>query len=327
MADEPDQERDEQPTGEPVEPAETPDEKAPEKASEKAPAEPVLLVKRGVAKPRRFSRPALLGGAAAVALVAVVGGLAVVSELRDDDPAGSASAERNGIEDDPIGEVGERIDTAMRELTSVRVVLQPTDAQLPPFDLRLDVDGDCSGSVGADGAFGDVLAVDDQFFFRPGPEYWAAYAGAPAGSGGAGGTGVGGDQAAQIAELQEIVGDRWIDGTESADATSLGILCRQGLDALLGDTYDAGAFEEDGWLVGDEVEVAGRPAVTLTNGAGNATLRVATTGEPYILEAEVAQGASGATYTFSEQNEELDLAVPATDEIATNEELQAAVTP
>lgn len=312
MADEPDQERDEK-----VEPAET------------TSGEPVLLVKRGVDKPRRFSRPALLGGAAAVALVAVVGGLAVVSELRDDDPAGSASAERNGIEDDPIGEVGERIDTAMRELTSVRVVLQPTDAQLPPFDLRLDVDGDCSGSVGADGAFGEVLAVDDQFFFRPGPEYWAAYAGAPAGSAGGdtGGTGGGGDQAAQIAELQEVVGDRWIDGTESADATSLGILCRQGLDALLGDTYDAGAFEEDGWLVGDEVEVAGRPAVTLTNGAGSATLRVATTGEPYILEAEVAQGASGATYTFSEQNEELDLAVPATDEIATNEELQAAVTP
>lgn len=314
MADEPDQERDEQSTGDPVEPAGT------------TAGEPVLLVKRGVAEPRRFSRPALLGGAAALALVAVVGGLAVVAELRDDDPADSAGAERNGIEDDPIGEVGERIDAAMRELTSVRVVLQPTDAQLPPFDLRLDVEGDCSGSVGADGAFGQVLAVDDQFFFRPGPEYWAAYAGAPAGStGGTGGTGGTGDQAAQIAELQEVVGDRWIDGTESADATSLGILCRQGLDALLGDTYDAGAFEEDGWLVGDEVEVAGRPAVTLTNGAGSATLRVATTGEPYILEAEVAQGASGATYTFSEQNEELDLAVPPTDEIATDEELQAAV--
>lgn len=308
MADEPDQERDEQREDQPA-----------EKAAEAG--EPTLLVKRGVEKPRRFSRSTLVGGGAALALVAVVGGLAVFSQLRDgDDADAAAGAERNGIEDDPIGEIGERIDGAMRELTSVRVVLQPTDAQLPPFDLRLDVDGDCSGSVGADGAFGEVLAVDDQFFFRPGPEYWAAYAGTPSE-----GEGEGGDQAAQIAALQEVVGDRWIDGTESADATSLGILCQQGLEALLGDTYDADAFEEDGWLVSDEVEVDGNPAVTLTNGAGSATLRVATTGEPYILEAEVAQGSSGATYTFSEQNEPLDLSVPAADEIATNEELQAAV--
>ncbi|MDR6173911.1 hypothetical protein QE364_003257 [Nocardioides zeae] len=306
MADEPDQERDEQLADKPAEKAE----------------EPTLLVKRGVEKPRRFSRPALVGGGAALALVAVVGGLAVFSQLREGDVADAAGAERNGIEDDPIGEIGERIDGAMRELTSVRVVLQPTDAQLPPFDLRLDVDGDCSGSVGADGAFGEVLAVDDQFFFRPGPEYWAAYAGTPSEGEG---EGEGGDQAAQIAALQEVVGDRWIDGTESADATSLGILCQQGLEALLGDTYDADAFEEDGWLVSDEVEVDGDPAVTLTNGAGSATLRVATTGEPFILEAEVAQGASGATYTFSEQNEPLDLSVPPADEIATNEELQAAV--
>jgi hypothetical protein len=304
VADEPDQERDEQP-------AEAP--------------EPTLLVKRGVEKPRRFSRPVLAGGGVALALVAVVGGLAVFSQLREDGDADAAGAERNGIEDDPIGEIGQRIDVAMRELTSVRVVLQPTDAQLPPFDLRLDVDGDCSGSVGADGAFGEVLAVDDQFFFRPGPDYWAAYAGTPPTAGEAEGEPEGGDQAAQIAALQEVVGDRWIDGTESADATSLGILCSQGLEALLGDTYDADAFEEDGWLVSDEVEVDGNPAVTLTNGAGNATLRVATTGEPYILEAEVAQGASGATYTFSEQNEPLDLAVPPADEIATNEELRAAV--
>ncbi|NEN77839.1 hypothetical protein [Nocardioides zeae] len=324
MADEPDQERDEQPADEVAaeQSKDTPDG-SPDGTPDRTPAEePTLLVKRGVEKPRRFSRPAVVGGGVALALVAVVGGLAVLSESRQDDDASAAGAERNDIEDDPIGEIGERIDAAMRDLTSVRVVLQPTDAQLPPFDLRLDVEGDCSGSVGTDGAFGEVLAVDDQFFFRPGPEYWAAYAGAPAEGEG---QGEGEGQAAQIAALQEAVGDRWIDGTESADATSLGVLCRQGLEALLGDTYDADAFEEDGWLVSDEVEVDGRPAVTLTNGAGNATLRVATTGEPYILEAEVAQGSSGATYTFSEQNEPLDLSAPAADEIATNEELQAAV--
>ncbi|HEY1134670.1 MAG TPA: hypothetical protein VGE77_08830 [Nocardioides sp.] len=305
------------------EPDEKPAETSGETSGEKS-GEPVTLVKHGVSRPRRFSRTSLVGGGVAVALVAVVGGLAVVVESREDDTTTPAGAERNDIEDDPIGEVGERIDLAMRGLESVRVLLQPTDAQLPPFDLRLSVDGDCSGTVGAEGAYGEVLAVDDQFFFRPGPEYWAAYTDAPAGEGesdpGAA------DQAAQIAELQELVGERWIDGTDSADATSLGILCNQGLDALLGDAYEPAAFEEDGWLVGEQDEVDGRPAVSLTNGAGNATLWVATTGDPYILRAEVAQGASGATYTFSEQNEPLALEVPATDEIATNEELQAALT-
>ncbi|MFW6773512.1 hypothetical protein ACOACO_04455 [Nocardioides sp. CPCC 205120] len=275
----------------------------------------VTLVRGGVSPARRRTpdRKVLLGGAAA--LVVVAGAAVALARFGGDDgDGGSDGGEDNGVAEKSIGEIGAEVDAAMNGLTSVRIVIAPTGGEDAfSLDLRVDDAGECEGTYEADGVEATVLSVDDRFFYRPSANYWETS----------------GLDAATAATLQELVGDRWIDGSETAGVSSLGTLCSGGVDALTSDAYDATAFEQDGWTVGEEDEVDGTPAVRLERGdddAGSAvTLWVATTGEPYVLRADVAEGETSASYTLSEQNEPLGLEVPADDEIVPPDELVAAV--
>ncbi|MDF9714968.1 hypothetical protein INN71_13670 [Nocardioides sp. ChNu-153] len=273
----------------------------------------VTLVRGGVSPTRRRvpDRKVLLGGAAA--LVVVAGAAVALTQVGGDDD-GDGGGEDNGVAEKSIGEIGAEVDAAMNGLTSVRIVIAPTGGEDAfSLDLRVDDAGECEGTYEAQGVEATVLSVDDRFFYRPSANYWETS----------------GLDAATAATLQELVGDRWIDGSETAGVSSLGTLCSGGVEALTSDAYDATAFEQDGWTVGEEDEVDGRPAVRLEredDDAGSAvTLWVATTGEPYVLRADVAEGETSASYTLSEQDEPLGLEVPAPEEIVPPEELVAAV--
>lgn len=298
-------------TNDPVDPADG-------SGSDAAPAEgSVRLVKGGVTRGRRSpSRRAVVAGGAGLALL-VAGGVAVgVWQLRGD--GGNEVADLAASDSADVAAIGTEVDRGWRELESVRVRIDSPSEPNLTTDIRLTQDGRCAGTFGPDGSIAEVRSVDGTFYYSPGEDYWQAQIESAQAQP---------DPDAQVAlveTLRDTIGDRWVDGGATDEASSYGEFCAGGVDALVPEQFDASAFAADGWTVGGDADVDGTPVVSLVK-EGTATLFVAAEGEPWVLRAEVGQDDLSATYTFSEQNEPLDVEAPPEDEIVTVAELEAAV--
>lgn len=277
----------------------------------------VGLVKGEVTRGRRSLSPRALVAAAVAGAVLVGGGIAFAVTQTGDGDGGNELGDLATDDQADVGAVGAEIDRGWRELDSVRVRIEsPVEASLAT-DVRLDREGDCVGTFGRDGGIAEVRSVDGTFYYRPGADYWEAQLASAQTSADPG-------QAATVQALRDVIGERWVDGGPVTDDSTYGAFCANGIDALIPADYDPAAFAADGWQVGGTADVDGTPVVTVEK-AGTATLFVATEGEPWVLRAEVGDGEESATYTFTEQDEPLEVTAPPATEIVTTEELQAAV--
>ncbi len=219
------------------------------------------------------------------------------SETDATDDSSSAFAEQDGSAiRDAAGE-------AMGGLESLRVQGDLTvDGQEISLELAASTGGDCTGTIGIDGAEAEVLSVDGESWFRPSEEFWQAQAGS---------------QADQIIDL---VDGRWVvlgedDGfSEFCDLDEL-------LDELVDDSDEDTTYE-----TGETSDVDGTSAVAVvsTDEDGEVSTGFVAVDEPhYLLRIEKTEGEDPGSVVFSGFDEEVGASAPADDEIVNLDELGA----
>ena len=146
--------------------------------------------------------------------------------------------------------------------------------------LMVDTSGDCRGTVRADAAAAQIIAVAGKVWIKPNTAFFERNA---PGHG---------------AELSRLVGDHWIVGN-----AALAQVCD--LDNFLDSfRHVAGSATPQATKLGPAT-VDGRPAVRIQGHAddgGNVVAWIATTGKHYLLELRMTGGSSPAALTFSDFN-------------------------
>ena len=182
----------------------------------------------------------------------------------------------------------------MKALSSVTVGGElTTDGEKLTLDMAVTTEGSCEGTIGVQGGEAEIRSDGQQSWMKPDAAFWESFAGESA------------------AMVQQVVGDRWV--LVPGDASEFTELCD--LDELLS---EMGGDDEAKGEVGETKEVAGQEAVevsTETDEGDPLTVWVATEDPHHILEMEVSQGEEPGTITFSKFDEELDVQVPAEDEV------------
>lgn len=231
-------------------------------------------------------------------VAAGVGALALLAGCGSGDGSADSgdetSSEASDFADQSGSEITDAAATDMKALSSLRMNGDITsDSEKIGLDLALTTDGDCQGSVSVQGGTAEIISLDGDSWFKPDEAFWQA---------------AGGPQADQIIEM---VGDNWVVlPPGDSDFTSF---CD--LDELLTELDDDGS---DDVTVGELEDVDGTPAVKVTSETDEGDkveAWVAAEGEHYILKMVVNQGEEPGTITFSDFNEEFDIAAPADDEV------------
>lgn len=231
--------------------------------------------------------------AGAVAVVTAVAGLGACS---DDEPGGDGetAAESSDFTAQEGAEIRDAAAAAMGELESLRVSGELTvDGEEISIDLASSRGGDCTGTIGVDGADADVLSAGGETWFRPSEEFWRAQGGA---------------QADQIIEL---VAGRWVVLGEDDGFAEL---CD--LDQLLEELLDE-TDEETTYETGEVSDVEGTSAVAVvsTDEDGETSTGYIAVDEPHLLvRIEKTEGEEPGTVDFSGFDEPVEAEAPAADE-------------
>ncbi|WP_152644871.1 hypothetical protein [Kitasatospora griseola] len=221
---------------------------------------------------------AVAGAAAAVAaLTAGCGGsggstgpAAAASPAAATATAGTpAPGADNGVAGLPAAEILQRSARALRDARSVRAVGTIAGGGQPiTMDLRLDTDGNCTGTLSQTDVGGfQVVKAGQQLWVKPDQAFWQSHGGSA---------------------LADQVGDRYLKTTsDDPDFGEIGTLCDLG-----GLADQLGAATSD-LTKGAATTVQGRPAVPLARSTdtGTATLYVAAQGPPVPLRLEQDVGA------------------------------------
>jgi len=226
----------------------------------------------------------------AAALVSALGVTALSACGSEDSGLAGKSAEE--IQDETVD--------AMRSAKSMTLDFKQTGTQQIAAKMSLTKGGECTGSIGLDGANAEVLRVDGMTYMKPDTKFWEQNAGSP-------------EQAQLIAAT---VGDRWVEAGGGQD--DFASFCD--LDTLLKGLDEDKGDKNDNTEKGDEGEVRGTPTITLiTKDDGETTtVHIATEGEPYILKMEIEGGDEPGSAEFTEFNEKVEVTAP-TDAVNLNE--------
>lgn len=212
-----------------------------------------------------------------------------------DDTSSESTPTGGSYEDTPIEQIGEDIETAMKDLESVHLAGNFVDdeGQKILMDLTVSTVGDCEGNMQLEGGGSlDVIAVDGVSYFKADDAFWEAQ---------------GGEQASVITGL---IGDKW--ATDSSDPNGFGEFCD--LDEFLSELESDDIAEDDAKVTGTE-QISGKEtvAVTFTSDDGNPGTVYVSSEEPhYIVRFDVPE--EGAL-VFSRFDEPVDVQTPAADEI------------
>ncbi|WP_147472713.1 hypothetical protein [Streptomyces triticirhizae] len=171
------------------------------------------------------------------------------------------------------------------------------------IDLHLSRDGDCAGSISmsSQGSF-EIIKLGDEAWLRPDTQFWQTAAG--------------------ISD-QEILGQLdgfFLYGPANEEPMNSSVeSCN--LESFLSEMGPGASAT--GMTLGDPTEVDGTPVVTLNEGE-DATILVASEGEPFPLRIENRDATTGAgTIDFSAFNEPVPSDRPSDAEVITIEDLQS----
>ncbi|ANH37913.1 hypothetical protein I601_1477 [Nocardioides dokdonensis FR1436] len=241
---------------------------------------------------------------AATAAVLVTTSASLVACGGDSDTgAGGDSGSASAFAEQDGAAIRDAAGDAMGDLESLRVQGDLTvDGQEISLELAASTSGDCTGTIGIDGAEAEVLSVGGESWFRPSEEFWQAQAGS---------------QADQIIDL---VDGRWVvlgedDGfSEFCDLDEL-------LDELVDDSDEDTTYE-----TGETSDVDGTSAVAVvsTDEDGEVSTGFVAVDEPHhLLRIEKTEGEDPGSVVFSGFDEEVGASAPADDEIVDLDELGA----
>lgn len=182
---------------------------------------------------------------------------------------------------------------AMKGLNSVRFKGSvPGDSGQTELDLAVDSDGNCSGTVGAEGGTAQIIVADGQQFLKGDEAYWIASLDETRGP-----------------TMSNLVGDRWVQLPESAQ--SFDSFCN--LDSFLGEFEVEDAPETKGDL--DEIDGLSVISLTEEEDGGTTTTWIATDDPHYVVRIE-NDGDEAGQIDFSDFDEPVDAEAPPADEIA-----------
>lgn len=212
----------------------------------------------------------------------------------------ACGSEDDGLAGKSAEEIQDETVDAMRSAKSMTLDFKQTGAQQTTMNLALTKSGECTGSIGLDGANAEVLRVDGTSYMKPDTKFWELNAGSP--------------EQAQL--IEATVGDRWVEAGSGQD--DFASFCD--LDTLLKGMDEDKGDKKDNTEKGDEGEVRGTPTITLISkdDGETTTVHIATEGEPYILKMDIEDGDEPGTAEFSEFNEKVEVKAPA-DSVNLNE--------
>ncbi|WP_217238161.1 hypothetical protein [Streptomyces sp. AC555_RSS877] len=235
-------------------------------------------------------------------LGALLGGALLVSGCGDDSSDDAFSGQK-------ADDIAAKAVAATDKASSVHMkgTAKVKGASTVGLDIRVDDQGNCTGTISGDGARaqllrskgGDVLIKGDRAF-------WTNSARA------------GGGDAKQGEQLAGKLAGKWV--TAPADGPDAAFCDKKRFLASM----DQDKTERQGMKRGTETEVDGEDALTLEKEQeGNRiSMHVATEGEPYILKAATA-GSEDSTMTFDDYGEKVKVQPPSQDEIVDPADTQA----
>lgn len=182
---------------------------------------------------------------------------------------------------------------AMRDLRSIRLTgTMSNKGQQVELDLQSSADGRCVGTYGFSGGVAEVRATEDGAWMRPDAAIWKAFSGGDAG------------------KVADFVGDKWV----VLDDPQLEQMCdfSSVMDSLLSDAGPDRKYTEDG-----STDVDGAESFRIkSSGPDGPTYGYVQADSPhYLLRTERPDGDAPATMTFSEFDAEVDVDVPAAEDI------------
>ncbi|MEV5607611.1 hypothetical protein [Streptomyces sp. NPDC052225] len=198
----------------------------------------------------------------------------------------------------------ELLDAHSLHLTFTNRSDDTSDARTPAaFDLRLDEDGNCAGSLrmgtgGADGGSVELVKRGDEVWMKPDATFWKTQV--PGGAG---------DLAAQL------FGDRYMHGTTD-DPMLDGLAETCDLDAFRKQLDNGSGAAQDQLTKGDETKVAGTDVVPLTGRDDKNTITLyVTADDPHQLVRATEKGPDeNITMTLTDYDKPVPSKTPSADE-------------
>ncbi|BCJ50276.1 lipoprotein [Actinoplanes sp. NBRC 14428] len=184
-------------------------------------------------------------------------------------PAGPAAPTGNGVAALTADEILQRATGALKAAKAYHAE-GDIDLDGQPTGIDLTVDGEnFTASLTSGKAKVDLLDVDGKRYMRPNEQFWVTAMDAP-----------------KAKLLAKVIGDRWVTAAEG--------------DQSFAELFSIGSAEEflkpTGTLTkGTEKQIGGVPAIALED--QQATLYIATTGEPYPLRIGGKDGASQVLFS------------------------------
>lgn len=182
---------------------------------------------------------------------------------------------------------------AMRDLRSIHLTgTMSNEGQQVEVDLQSSADGRCVGTYGFSGGVAEVRATEDGAWMRPDAAIWEEFSGGDA------------DQ------VTDFVGDKWVvlndpQLEQMCDFSSV-------MDSLLSDSEPDRKYAADGSTDVDGVE----SFRIKSSGPDGTTYGYVQADSPhYLLRTERPAGDAPATMTFSEFDADVDVDVPAAEDI------------
>jgi hypothetical protein len=191
----------------------------------------------------------------------------------------------NGVADMTADEIVAEATEAATSAESVHVKGGTGGTNPLELDLYLVAGEGGEGTLTANGLTFEMVRIGDKAYFKGDDAFWNQFGGGAA--------------------VAALMRDKWLvapaDSGDLASFTPLTDL-EQLFEELLGNHGEP--LEK-----GDETEVDGQPAIAVNDTEEDATLYVATEGEPFPLKVEKT-GEDAGEITFSEWNEEHELTAP-----------------
>ncbi|MFD7630088.1 hypothetical protein ACFV7Q_29385 [Streptomyces sp. NPDC059851] len=221
--------------------------------------------------------------------------------------AGFAAPAGNGIEDEGAQVIVDRARAELAGARSVRMVAQVQDATgTTTLDLHLDVNGNCTGSVGLPkgGGSADVVKRGQDVWLKPDDAFLRSQVPGPAGD-----------------NAIALINDRWIHGN-AGNALLRGLT--QVCDLKDFQRTYASRPTSEKLTKGGTTSVNGQAAVTVTgrDGGDTATYYVATEGEPRLLRVEGVESGQRGRADFSAYGEPVPAKTPPPEQSVNLSELQ-----
>ncbi|MFD5182222.1 hypothetical protein ACFWMQ_06195 [Streptomyces sp. NPDC058372] len=240
-----------------------------------------------------------------IALGAVTLGASVLVGCGEGGDGSAGSDDKAAFSGKSADEIAASAVKATRDAESVHITgTGQQQGQQVKLDFSVDNKDNCTGTLTGPEAEADVLQVGETVYMRGDEKFWKNMLQAQPGS----------------QKTVDKLAGKWVK-SDPEQAGTEGMCDKQAIVAAL----DSDKSERKGMKKGEETEVDGESALTLTKKAENGeefTLYVATEGKPYILKAVSKGGKNPNETTLTDYNKKVDAEEPPADEVVDPQQTQ-----